>query len=130
MVKENSKTINDFNKLEVWKKANEAAIKIYKLTKQFPKDERFGLTDQVRRAISSVSANIAEGFGRYHTNDKIRFYYTARGSISESKSHIYLAKGLGYISDADASELAVELESIKMMINGMINSIRKRALSF
>lgn len=122
--------MKDFTELEVWKRANQSAIKIYKITKQFPRDERFGLTDQVRRAISSISANIAEGFSRYHTNDKIRFYYNARGSISESKSHVYLARGLGYLTDVESSELLIELESIKMMLNGMISSLRQHASTF
>jgi four helix bundle protein len=116
--------IKDFNDLEVWKKANSFAIRIYTITKGFPKDERFGLTDQIRRAASSIGANIAEGFGRYHTNDKIRFFYNSRGSISECMNHLYLAKGLGYLEVKETGELLGEMEQVKMMLNGLIRSLR------
>jgi four helix bundle protein len=66
--------------LETWKRANESTKQIYQLTKAFPKQERYGITDQLRRASSSIGANIAEGFDRYHFNDKKKFYYYARGS--------------------------------------------------
>jgi four helix bundle protein len=108
----------------VWKKANSFAIRIYTITKGFPKDERFGLTDQIRRAASSIGANIAEGFGRYHTNDKIRFFYNSRGSISECMNHLYLAKGLGYLDMKETGELLGEMEQVKMMLNGLIRSLR------
>jgi four helix bundle protein len=116
--------IQDFNELEVWKKANSFAIRIYTITKGFPKDERFGLTDQIRRAASSIGANIAEGFGRYHSNDKIRFFYISRGSISECMNHLYLAKGLGYLNEDIACELLSEMNQVKMMLNGLIRSLR------
>jgi len=121
--------IKDFNDLEVWKKANLLAIQMYKITKEFPKDERFGLTDQIRRAASSIGANIAEGFGRYHTNDKIRFFYNSRGSISECMNHIYLAKGLGYLNEDVTDELLGEMEQVKMMLNGLIRSLRNTTLN-
>jgi four helix bundle protein len=116
--------IQNFCELEVWKKANAFAICIYTVTKEFPKDERFGLTDQIRRAASSIGANIAEGFGRYHTNDKIRFFYNSRGSISECMNHLYLAKGLGYLDVKETDELLGEMDQVKMMLNGLIRSLR------
>jgi four helix bundle protein len=124
-----NENIKDFYDLEVWQRSNKVTIAIYKITMNFPKDERFGLTDQVRRSASSISANIAEGFNRYHANDKIRFYLNARGSISESKSHIMLSRGLGYIAEKDAQALLRDLAEIEMMLNGLINSIRRCAAS-
>jgi len=70
---------------------------IYGLTKEFPKEESFGLTSQIRRAALSVPANIAEGFGRYHYLDKAKFYLNARGSLYELKSHLLIAQELGYL---------------------------------
>jgi four helix bundle protein len=119
--------VKDFFDLEVWKQAHQLTIKLYKLTGSFPKDERFGLTDQIRRAISSVSANIAEGFNRYHPKDKSRFYYNARASVSESKSHILLAKDLKYMQASDADMILIELSGVEMMLNGLISSIRRLA---
>jgi four helix bundle protein len=83
----------------------------------------------MRRAASSISANIAEGFNRYHSNDKIRFYLNARGSAGESKSHVHLSKDLKYITEIDANVLISELGEIEMMINGLINSLRRLAAS-
>ena len=67
-------TVKTFYQLKVWQKAKDLCIEIYKTTQEFPKEELFGMTSQIRRASSSVCANIAEGFGRYHYNDKIRFF--------------------------------------------------------
>ncbi len=116
--------IQNFNDLEVWKRAHSFATRIYTITKGFPKDERFGLTDQIRRAASSIGANIAEGFGRYRSNDKIRFFYNSRGSINECMNHLYLAKGLGYLKEDVINELLGEMIQVKMMLNGLIRSIR------
>ena len=72
-----------FYDLEVWKNANLLCIEIYKLTENFPKRESYGIIDQMRRALLSVGANIAEGFGRFHYKEKIKFYYISRGSSCE-----------------------------------------------
>jgi four helix bundle protein len=121
--------IKTFYDMEVWKRANAFTVRVYQVTNKFPRDERFGLTDQMRKATSSISANIAEGFNRYHPNDKIRFYHNARGSAGESKSHIILSKDLKYIADTDAHMMIGELGEIEMMINGLINSLRRLASS-
>jgi len=78
--------INDFYQLDTWKEGHKLALLIYKETKSFPKEEKCGATNQLRRAASSITANIAEGFGRYHYADKIRFYHQARGSVKEAKN--------------------------------------------
>lgn len=72
--------IKSFTDLDAWKVNYELVLKIYQVTKSFPKDERFGIVDQLRRAVSSITANIAEGWGRFHYADRIKFYYQARGS--------------------------------------------------
>jgi len=120
--------IKDFSDLEVWKKAHSFTIGIYTITKRFPKDERFGLIDQIRRAASSIGANIAEGFGRYHSNDKIRFIYNSRGSISECMNHVHLAKGLEYIDENTLIALIRELNEMRMMLNGLTRAMRNTQL--
>lgn len=91
-------TIRHFTQLIAWQKNHNVALSIYKLTKNFPKEEQFGITSQMRRAATSVTANIAEGFGRFHFKDRIKFYYQSRGSNMELQNHIILAKDLGYLT--------------------------------
>ena len=87
-----SETIKNFYQLNAWKKGHELVLEIYKITNSFPKEERYGVISQLRRASSSVTANIAEGFARYHFKDKIRFYYNSRGSVSEVQNFFYSPK--------------------------------------
>jgi four helix bundle protein len=118
--------IKDFYDLDTWKKANDLVVAVYKITKNFPKDELYGITSQLRRAASSITANIAEGFNRYHFNDKIRFYYNARGSVSETQSFLFLSKELTYLKQSDLDKLLRTTKEIAMLINGMIRSIEKQ----
>ncbi len=117
--------MRDFYDLLVWQKGKELVIKIYKLTGGFPGSERFGLVDQLRRSVNSICANIAEGYSRFYAKDKIRFYYQARGSISESMSHILIAEALGYLASPEPQNLLVEFESVRKMLNGIIRSLSK-----
>jgi len=75
--------IKDFTNLNAWKEGHRLVLSVYEFTKEFPEDERFGLISQLRRASVSITSNIAEGFARYYFKDKVRFYYMARGSVSE-----------------------------------------------
>ena len=121
--------VNDFSDLNVWQASKNMLIKIYDLTKTFPKQENYGLTDQLRRAANSICANIAEGFDRYHPKDKIRFYYNARASASEVKSHIMISKELNYLTMETSRTLIAELNLIGKMLNGMISSLYARERS-
>lgn len=120
------KEINNFNDLEAWKKAHELALEIYKITKKFPREEMFGLTSQSRSAACSVSANIAEGFARFHYKDKTRFYYQARGSNAEAQSFLLLARDLSLISCNECPELFEKANESRKLINGLIKSIAKQ----
>ena len=91
--------IRHFKDLLVWQKAHELALKVYKYTEKMPKTELFGITSQLRRAATSITANIAEGMGRNSYADRVRFYYNSRGSIYEVESFLITAKDLGYISE-------------------------------
>ena len=116
--------INNFYELDAWKKAHQLVVDLYKITKQFPNEEIYGLTSQIRRSSSSVPANIAEGFSRYSYKDKARFYYIARGSITETQNHILLAKSINYMNEKDTLKLIGNAEEILIMINGLLRSIR------
>lgn len=117
--------IKEFSDLRVWQAGKELIKFIYELTKGFPKSENYGLTDQMRRASGSICANIAEGFSRYHAKDKIRFYHQARGSVSECKNHVIIASELGYLSADKLGAIVELLEDVKMMLNGLINSVNR-----
>ncbi len=86
-----------FHELEIWKKGNLLVLQIYKVVEQFPKSEQYGLTDQLKRSANSIIANIAESQGRFTYNDKIRVLYQSRGEIFETRSHLHVAKGLGFL---------------------------------
>jgi len=118
--------IKDFYQLKAWEKSHQLTILIYKITKDFPKEEKYGLTDQLRRAASSTGANIAEGFGRYHFADKAKFYYQARGSLKEVQNFIFLAKDLDYLDSEKAENICQEIKSCEMLINGLIRSVNKQ----
>ena len=117
--------IKSFEDLEVWKIGKEITLQIYKLTQNFPKDEIFGMTSQIRRAASSVPANIAEGFGRYHYLDKAKFYLNARGSLYELKSHLLISKELGFVKEGDYDAILRTIEELAVAINNLINKTRK-----
>jgi len=118
--------IKNFYDLDAWKKTHKFALDIYRITKGFPKEELYGITSQLRRAASSITANIAEGFSRYHYNDKIRFYHNARGSVSETQNFILLAKDLSLLIEKDFKYLFSLSEEVSKLINGLIRSIENQ----
>lgn len=109
--------ITGFEQLRVWQESQKLAVNVYTATKNFPKDEVFALTNQLRRASSSISANIAEGFGRESTKDKRNFYTIAYGSLLETKNFIYLAQQLDYLSSEEVVNLIVQIEACQKLIN-------------
>lgn len=114
--------INSFEDLIVWQKARKLVNIIYKLTASFPKEERFNLIDQLRRAALSVMSNIAEGFSRYHLAETVMFYRNARGSLTEVKSHLYLCYDQKYITESKLNELFLIIDEVGKMTNGLINA--------
>jgi len=111
----------NFYDLDVWKKSVIICKDTYILTKKFPRSEIFGIIDQLKRAVTSISANIAEGYERYYYADKVRYYYQARGSISEVQCFLLLSIELGYIENKDQIEgLWRTLNEIIKMLNGLI----------
>jgi four helix bundle protein len=119
--------IRGFEDLEVWRMAKELVLQVYGITKNFPKDEIFGITSQIKRAALSVPANIAEGFGRYHYLDKAKFYLNARGSLFELKSHILIASDLRFMDEIIAAQLINDIDQIGIKVNNLVAATRKRA---
>lgn len=109
--------VKSFEDLTVWQKCQDLAVAIYKTTKKFPNDEMFAMTNQLRRAVSSISANISEGFGRSSKNDRLHFYTMAYGSLLEVKSFLYLAKRLDYIDESQLRGLLSQCIDCQRLIN-------------
>ncbi|MEK7125352.1 MAG: four helix bundle protein [Patescibacteria group bacterium] len=120
-----TEAIKHFTQLRAWQKNHEVALSVYKITRVFPDDERFGLTNQIRRSASSVTANIAEGFGRANKGDKNRFYQIARGSSTETQNHLILAKDLGYLDQENFARIKVLIWGGYQLLNGLIASSMK-----
>ena len=113
--------IENFRDLEVWKKAHQIVLAVYRLTKDFPSDERFGLVSQMRRAAVSVPANIAEGFKRRGKGDKVRFYNFSEASLDELKYFFILTKDLGYTTETQS--LMDDAEVVSKMLYRLIEAI-------
>lgn len=115
-------TIQSFTDLLAWKKAHALVIKTYLITKKFPKDELFSLTNQMRRAAVSVTSNIAEGFGRNTAKDKSQFYAIAKGSVFEIQSQYLIARDLEYITKDDYIKIENDCVEIQKIISGLLKS--------
>ena len=115
----------DFKKLEVWKLAHQFTLDVYRLTTNFPKEEKFGMMQQIRRAATSIGANIAEGAGRNTSKDFVRTLYFSFGSIKELEHFLLLAKDLNYIDICNFNAFNQQLESIGKMLNKFIQCLDK-----
>jgi four helix bundle protein len=112
--------IQSFTDLNVWKEGHKLVLMIYQTTKMFPKEETYSLIDQMRRAVASVTANIAEGFGRQTYKEKVQFYYLAQGSLIELKNFILIAKDVGYLKEKDLKDLAEQANLTHQLLQGFI----------
>lgn len=115
--------INSFEQLITWQKSAELAVAIYTITKQFPSAEKFALTDQIQRSAVSVSANIAEGFGRITKAEKLHFYTIAYGSLLETKSHLLIAHKIGYLDNSTVENIFLLITDIQKLINASKRSL-------
>lgn len=113
-----------FEDMPIWLDSFELANEIYDIIESFPKSEMYALSDQLRRASVSVSANIAEAFGRYHKYEKVKFYYYARGSLTETKSLLLFALKRQYISPEQNVNLMEKINKINLNLNLLINSLK------
>lgn len=117
---EEKEKIKTFYDLRVWQEGHSLAILVYKITKSFPKEEQFGLTNQIRRAVVSVTSNIAEGFGRASMKDRIHFYIMALGSLNEVQNQLLISKDIDYLKEKDWRELEEKVIIVNKMLNGLI----------
>ncbi len=114
--------ITSFTDLDAWKQAHKLVLKIYQTTKKFPRDERYGLVDQIRRSAISISSNIAEGFSRQGKKEKLQFYFTAKGSLTELQNQLLIARDVGYLEKEVFNEIAQSTIDVHKLINGLIKS--------
>ena len=116
---EKSKT---FKEVIVWQKAHTFVLSVYKVSENFPKSEMYGLTSQFRRAAVSIAANIAEGYKKRGTADKLRFYNISQGSLEECRYFIILANDLGYLKDEN--KLNIQIEEVSKLLHGYMKAIK------
>lgn len=118
--------MEDFRSLEVWKESRKFRNKIFLLTKQFPKEETYKLTDQIIRSSRSITANIAEGKGRFHYQENIQFCRQARGSLVETLDHLICALDTGYIDEIKFKDFENDYLLILKLLNGYIAYLKRR----
>ena len=116
-------TQQGYRKLIVWQKADDLAFHVYSITKNYPKDEMFGLISQMRRAAVSVAANIVEGYSRSTPKDKRQFYVIARGSLSEPEYYLDFSLRLSYISIDEHTKLVTLRETVGRLLNGFMKNV-------
>jgi len=112
--------IQSFTDLLVWQESHKLVLMIYQATKNFPKEELFGLTSQLRRAAVSITSNIAEGFSRQGYKEKLQFYYMALGSLTESQNQLLIAKDLNYLEQIEFNKIAKQSISVHKLLNGFV----------
>jgi four helix bundle protein len=111
--------------LDVWKYPRELVKLVYLLTKTFPKEELYALTNQIKRSVVSVPSNIAEGIGRQSNKETIHFLHIAKGSLYEVETQLYLSYDLNYISEIELKNILEKVISNKKLLNGFINYYKK-----
>lgn len=117
--------IRDFTDLKVWQKSHRLVLMVYEISRGFPRNEVYALSSQIRRAAVSVTSNIAEGFSRQTSKEKIQFYYVSSGSLTEVRNQLMIARDLGYITKDKFKELNGLVIEICKMAQGLIKSIRR-----
>ncbi|MEK7461170.1 MAG: four helix bundle protein [Patescibacteria group bacterium] len=116
--------ITTFTDLDAWQEGHKFVLAIYKTTTDFPNEEVFGLTSQIRRAAVSITSNIAEGFSRYSYREKAQFYQISLGSVTEVQNQLLIARDVGYLVSEEFNPLAKQAIKIHKIINGLIKSSR------
>jgi four helix bundle protein len=109
-----------YKELDVWIKLRLFVKEIYLITKDFPKEELYGLISQMRRSAVSIPSNIAEGYGRQYKKESIQFFHIARGSLYEIETQLYIATDLNSLSQLKLSEIILQLEECRKLLGGLI----------
>ncbi len=118
--------ITSFKDLKSWQEAHKLVLSIYKITAKFPDEEKFALINQMRRSAISITSNIAEGFSRNTSKDKIHFYQISKGSLSELESQLLIARDLVYVSQINFDIQLQQIELVSKLLTGMIRSAPSR----
>jgi four helix bundle protein len=121
--------LKNYKELKVWQKSYQLCLEVYKITAKFAREERFGLTSQLRRSAVSVPSNIAEGYGRKTTADYIRSLYIAYGSNCELETQILLSADLGYIENGISDKIKDEIQQVERMLKALIKSLENKHLN-
>ncbi len=117
--------INYFTDLIAWQEGHKLVLKLYEVTKNFPKEETYALTDQLRRAVVSITSNIAEGFSRQSYKEKTQFYSMALGSITELQNQIIISKDIGYLPKSEFENIMNQSVIVHKITNGLIKASKK-----
>ncbi len=128
MNKEENK-IRYFTDLYAWQEAHKLVLMVYKTTKTFPTEELYGLTSQIRRAVVSVTSNIAEGFTRYSYKEKIQFYFVANSSATEVQNQLIISRDIKYISENIFSEIYLQTIVVHKLLNSLIKKSKTKTNS-
>jgi four helix bundle protein len=123
----NDQPINSYRDLRVWQDAMSLAEACYRLTREFPREELFGLTSQVRRSAASISANIAEGHGRENTGSFVQSLRIAQGSRKELETHLILAECIGLLQMTELQPILTECECLGKMVRALIRSLQDKS---
>lgn len=123
----NGSSIKSFTDLTTWQQGHRLVLDIYRTTKEFPRDEQFGLTSQIRRAAVSVTSNIAEGFSRPSFADKAHFYAMAQGSLTELQNQLLIAKDISYIEQKSFDKLAELTVVVHKLLTSLIKVTKEKA---
>jgi four helix bundle protein len=115
----------DFRKIKAWQYADDLAVLVYEVTRDFPKDELYGITSQLRRAAVSVPANIVEGANREHIKEYLQFLYIAKASLAETEYLVHLSNRLGYLQDESYKKIDALREETSKTLFGLIKSVQK-----
>jgi four helix bundle protein len=118
--------LESYRDLKVWQKAVDLVVACYDLGKTFPKDEIYGLTSQLRRAVVSVPANIAEGYGRGSRKEYLQFLTVAQGSLKEVETHLIIAQRLEYVTQAQLTTVLTRTEELGKMLGALIRKLKEK----
>ena len=118
----NEEKIKSFTDLKAWQEGHKLVLMVYDVTKNFPKEEQFGLTNQIQRAAVSITSNIAEGFSRNSNKEKIQFYAMSRGSLTEVQNQLVIARDIKYLDSKVFGHVADQSILVSKILNGLIKS--------
>lgn len=118
--------IQTFRYLKAWQEAHKLVLEVYRITKTYPADEKFGLVSQSQRAAVSISSNVAEGFGRFSYKDKHHFYSMAKTSLAELQNQLIIARDLKYIDENKFNEMYLQSDTVGAIIKGLMRAVSDR----